>query len=206
MDATEPDEAAPAPRGRRPHIAPDDIARMAMSLFEARGYDDTSTDDVAAHANVSRRSLFRYFPSKANLVWHGFEPYLTRLSVLIDEGGHDGDPFDAVQEALVAALPTSAPDIAAMRVQLSIIDRHPELWSVGSPSLLAARDLLRGFLTRRTEFDELEVLILAEATITATFTALRFWATADEGLLEQVLRSAFGALAGWGAGPGGAEG
>jgi AcrR family transcriptional regulator len=177
---------------------------MAMSLFEAQGYDDTSTDDIAAQANVSRRSLFRYFPSKANLVWHGFDPYLARLGELIDEAGDDADPFAVLRDALVAALPTSPPDIAAMRVQLSIIDRHPELWSIGSPGLLAARDLLRGFLARRTELGALEVLILAEATITTTFTALRFWATTDEVTLEGVVLSSFGALARWGARPEGA--
>jgi hypothetical protein len=39
----------------------------------------TSIDDIAAAAGIGRRTFFRYFPSKADLVWGDFEAELVRM-------------------------------------------------------------------------------------------------------------------------------
>ncbi|MBE8522522.1 TetR family transcriptional regulator [Amycolatopsis sp. H6(2020)] len=43
------------------------LARTAIELFAAQGYDNTTLDEVAAAAGVSRRTLFNYFRSKEDL-------------------------------------------------------------------------------------------------------------------------------------------
>lgn len=50
---------------RRTRLA---LAEAAVDLFTERGYDKVSMDDVATAAGVSRRTAFRYFGSKADLV------------------------------------------------------------------------------------------------------------------------------------------
>ncbi|QYN39598.1 TetR/AcrR family transcriptional regulator [Pseudonocardia sp. DSM 110487] len=47
------------------------LARTAVELFAAKGYDDTTLDEVAAAAGVSRRTLFNYFRSKEDLALGG---------------------------------------------------------------------------------------------------------------------------------------
>ncbi len=47
------------------------LARTALDLFIAEGYDETTLDDVAASAGVSRRTLFNYFRSKEDLALGG---------------------------------------------------------------------------------------------------------------------------------------
>ncbi|WP_433061973.1 TetR family transcriptional regulator [Dactylosporangium sp. CS-033363] len=44
------------------------IAERALELFDARGFDATSVDDVAAAAGISGRSFHRYFPAKEDAV------------------------------------------------------------------------------------------------------------------------------------------
>lgn len=44
-----------------------DILRAAIRCFAKRGYDATSLDDVARHAEVAKGTLYLYFPSKADL-------------------------------------------------------------------------------------------------------------------------------------------
>src|SRR5215207_8502479 len=44
------------------------IITVAVELFKTQGYAQTTVDDIAAEADVSRRTLFNYFPSKEALL------------------------------------------------------------------------------------------------------------------------------------------
>jgi len=45
------------------------LTRAAMALFLARGFEATTLDDIAAAADISRRSFFHYFASKEDVVF-----------------------------------------------------------------------------------------------------------------------------------------
>lgn len=45
-----------------------DIMKAAVTLFEQQGYDQTSIDEIAALAEVSQSTFFRYFPTKEDLL------------------------------------------------------------------------------------------------------------------------------------------
>ncbi len=69
--------------GRPAAIDAQDLARVAIGLFAERGYDAVSMADIAEAAGVGRRSLFRYFPSKADLVWGGADVVGAELERLL---------------------------------------------------------------------------------------------------------------------------
>lgn len=62
----------PRPRGR-PKLAPDgarrdEIVAVAMQMFQEAGYAQLTTDAVAARCHISKRTLYRLFPSKKALI------------------------------------------------------------------------------------------------------------------------------------------
>ena len=44
------------------------IIMAAVELFKTKGYQHTTLDDIAEHAEISRGTLFNYFPSKESLL------------------------------------------------------------------------------------------------------------------------------------------
>jgi AcrR family transcriptional regulator len=59
------------------------IARTAESLFVAKGFEETTVDEIAAAVGMSQRSFFRYFASKDEVVLDSLErlglDFVTRL-------------------------------------------------------------------------------------------------------------------------------
>ncbi|MGO9891485.1 MAG: TetR family transcriptional regulator, partial [Solirubrobacteraceae bacterium] len=55
--------------GRPPGTSRRAVTRTALELFGDRGFEETTVDDIADALGVSRRTLFRYFASKNDMVW-----------------------------------------------------------------------------------------------------------------------------------------
>ncbi|HEU4668935.1 MAG TPA: TetR family transcriptional regulator [Arthrobacter sp.] len=50
-----------------------DLTQLAVELFVDKGYDETTIDELAAAAGMSKRTFFRYFASKEELVMGKYE-------------------------------------------------------------------------------------------------------------------------------------
>jgi len=59
----------PGLRQRKQQQTRERLTRMAMALFLERGFEATTLDDIAAAADISRRSFFHYFASKEDVVF-----------------------------------------------------------------------------------------------------------------------------------------
>lgn len=54
-----------------------EIQRHALRLFRERGYEATTSSQIAAAAEVSESTFFRYFPTKEDVItWDPFDPQL----------------------------------------------------------------------------------------------------------------------------------
>ena len=88
--AEPPGTPAKRSRGRPAHLVPseiyqtrrDEILRAAKDIFASKGYGETSLDDVARAINLSKPTLYYYFPSKAHLFY--------RLAAIRTEEGLTG--------------------------------------------------------------------------------------------------------------------
>jgi len=68
MAITEPSQV-PRPPGRPRNVAADrEIVAATLRLLSREGYDGTSIEAVAAEAGVTRATVYRRYPTKADMV------------------------------------------------------------------------------------------------------------------------------------------
>ena len=179
--------------GRPSATTAGEIARVAVTLFAERGYDAVTMEDVAQAIGISRRSLFRYFATKADLVWDGIDPAVDEFRRQLADAPTDIPVFDAFTAAYVAAIAPRSIELDLARTRLRIIDAHPEVVPLASPRLNANADLLTEFLRARVPGigDTVQLQAISQAIAACCFTALKFWATStDDETPDETLRRA----------------
>src|SRR5690348_2075986 len=86
-----------------------------MTLFLERGFEATTIDDIAAAAEVSRRSFFHYFASKEDVVTAWQENAASALTAEIIARPADESMLTAAENAIAAAIKRIDPaETAAM--------------------------------------------------------------------------------------------
>jgi len=75
------------------------LARTAIELFAAQGYDNTTLDEVAAAAGISRRTLFNYFRSKEDLALSSLAEQGDLIAARLAERPADEDAWTALRTA-----------------------------------------------------------------------------------------------------------
>jgi len=113
----------PGLRQRTRDAVRDQIAEVALVMFDDQGFDETTVDQIADAVGISSRSFFRYFASKEDVVLgdpmiHG-EPVRQRLALAL-ESMPVWDALRAGFESVVDVF-ESDPETAlrAMRVMIS---------------------------------------------------------------------------------------
>ena len=78
------------------------LEAAAMKLFKEKGYANTSVAEIAAEAEVSRRTFFRYFRSKEGVVFANADENGRLLQQAIETGPPGTEPLKAFGDAVVA--------------------------------------------------------------------------------------------------------
>ncbi len=86
--------------GRKPKSTPDEIIRIAWSLFERDGFDSTTMADVAMAVGISRRTLFNYFSTKEALLYPTLDEYMEFFATLLMDRPRDEPLFHSLEYCL----------------------------------------------------------------------------------------------------------
>ncbi len=103
----------------------DAVVAAALELFQTQGFDQTSVEQIAKAAGVSRSTFFRQFGGKEDVVFADHEALLERLRVFLAEG-HD-DPWGAVCAASESVFSHFAHDPELARRRYRIVREVPVL-------------------------------------------------------------------------------
>jgi AcrR family transcriptional regulator len=110
--------AGPGLRQRKQHETRERLKRAAMALFLERGFEATTIDDIAAAADVSRRSFFHYFASKEDVVAAWQEDAAAALVTEILARPAAESMLTAAENAIAAAVKRIDPTGAAAMSRL----------------------------------------------------------------------------------------
>lgn len=99
----------------------DALVAAAFQLFLERGFEQTTVDDIVALAGVGRRSFFRYFPSKEDVVFPDHERCLADMTEFLDASADSDDPVVRVCDAarLVLRMYAENPAFSVQRYRLT---------------------------------------------------------------------------------------
>lgn len=91
-------------RARKKARTHDAIADTAITLFLAHGFDHVSVTDIAAAAEVSKPTLFRYFATKEDLVLHRFADHQGEAARVVRDRQPGLAPVTALHRHFLAGL------------------------------------------------------------------------------------------------------
>jgi AcrR family transcriptional regulator len=97
-----PSEREPV-RARARRALRGEITSQALGLFSERGFDAVTADELAEAVGVSRRTLFRLFATKEDIVVAAFEDLGDEALTALRERPADEAPWRALRHALGAA-------------------------------------------------------------------------------------------------------
>lgn len=176
-------------RGRPQEADAGQIATVAIALFEKKGFDAVSMDDVARRARVSRSTLFRLYPSKADLVWHEAAPIVGLARARLDELETLGDVLETVIVPAVRLVDDATLAPLARR-RLRLIGSTPEL-----SSHRTLHEIQRVLGEAFSRLGAPHASLMARTVVATAFGAILWWADDASGLTaEAAVRAAFGVL------------
>jgi AcrR family transcriptional regulator len=177
--------------------ARDSIFHAAFDLFLKKGFEQTTVDEIADQAVVSRRTFFRYYASKEDVLVAWMDDMGSRMQDDLKTTLGTGDPYSALQAVMMrnadALLANMDSAIALARLNFntpSIKAHHGDKytrWEKGFTEILS-----KGKTSLKAR---LEARLLAARAIDALRISLDMWVEGDfkadiRGLLSRAFQTA----------------
>lgn len=188
---------ASARRGRPPGTSRRELELIALRLFTDQGFDSTTIEQIAAEAGVSKRTFFRYFSSKASVLWSEFDSEVDTIRAALADVPPAVPMMAAIRSAVVTANHYGLQDVAELRLRMNLIGGVPALQSSTAVHYDAWERAISDFAAIRLgqPADSLYPLAVGRATLAACRAAYDRWSARADDDLTFYLNAALTALA-----------
>jgi AcrR family transcriptional regulator len=131
-----------------------EISAAAVALFTERGFDETTVEDIARAVGMTKRSFFRYFPTKEDAAFAGTEVLVEQVVADLEARPADEDPWESLHQVLrrwqepiysSGAGPGGQRLIQTTPALRARLHQKRELWRTAARDALAARSGLDDF-------------------------------------------------------------
>jgi AcrR family transcriptional regulator len=172
------DSAAPAAsrltlQARKQEFVRDALWTAAIDLFAEKGFEATTVDDIAAAAGSSRRTFFRHFESKRDLIAQPVVSYGHSLTKAIVSCPASSSAADLLHHVVLEVAQHTVSD-SRMRKVMAIAAKHPAAREAQRSRVAEVQDRVADAFAQRCK-DELTAHVLAALTLSALSLTYRVW-------------------------------
>lgn len=153
------------------------LQSTAMAMFAERGFGHVTIEEIAAACDVSRTTVFRYFPTKEDLVVDAEPERLADLRAAFEHRPRAEPVFDSVRHAVVAVAERYELDRGQLLAAHELIAANSSLLARALESHTTWVDLFAGLIASRTGngTPDLRDRVLAVAVMAAMRVAIEEW-------------------------------
>jgi len=164
-------------RSRKQQFVRDAIFDAAVETFATKGFDDTTVEDVARAAGVSRATFFRYFSSKDDLLAQNVMKYGTALTEAIKSCPPSFSAFQIMHETVLSIARQTVTHPRTRQVVDISLQSASAMQAHGSRMIEVEESVAMAFAGRIKGLskDDLEVRLLAAMTVSAMNVAIMSW-------------------------------
>lgn len=187
---------ASAPPGRPAVTSREELERICLEIFSARGFDVTSVDEIAAAAGIGRRTFFRYFKSKNDAVWGEFDTQLDAFARWFATCPPRLPVVEAIRRGVIAFNSFDAQASESLRNRMRLILSSPSLQAYSTLRYGAWREVVARFAASRLggEPDDLVPRTLGHLALGAALSAYELWLAHEDADLIDLLHTSLGLL------------
>ncbi len=153
------------------------LVEAAFELFDERGFDDTTVEDIAARAGVGRTTFFRHYGSKEAVIFPAHDDLLERIAERLSASAAATRDVAVVEAARIVLRHYVAEGDRAQR-RYRLITSVPALRDREMAGLRQYQRLFAAALTSRWPHDDdgtLRAELMASAVVAAHNHVLRGW-------------------------------
>jgi AcrR family transcriptional regulator len=160
----------PSPRDR--------LAQAAFDLFDERGYEQTTVDDITERAGLGRTTFFRHYRSKEDVIFPDHDALLEQIAARLATSSH-GTALVAVSDAVRLVLLHYIDEGELARRRYALTSKVPALRDREIATVARYQRLFREFIaawmTDTAEPAPLRAELMAASVVAAHNHVLRRW-------------------------------
>jgi len=160
-------------QARKQEFVRDAIWTAAIDLFTEKGFEQTTVDDIVHAAGSSRRTFFRYFESKRDLMAQPVASYGDALAKAIDACPAKSSPAEMFREVVVGVAQRTVSDSRTRKV-MEVAARYPAAREAQVSRIAELQDRVAAAFARRCR-DEVTAHALAGLALSALSLSYRVW-------------------------------
>jgi len=173
--------AAPKATGtlqeRKQQFVRDAIWDAAIDLFERKGFDETTVEEIAQAAGTSRRSFFRYFESKSDLLAQSVMSYGAALTDAIDSCPAEYSLGETFRSTVLRVAKDSVSHPRTRKI-MHIAEKYPAAREAQIARVAEVQDLVAKAFAKRCRKNnqgETQAQVLAGLTLSMLSVAYFSW-------------------------------